>query len=106
VLWERRPRCDQSGGAGNASQAPLIPAYDTTGYNVQNFCTEDLDMTRVNVTELRQHLPGYLQQVRNGEEIEIAVHDKVIARLSPVGGSAKSRASAAGNPAGQRLYRG
>ena len=41
-------------------------------------------MTRVNVTELRQHLPGYLQQVRNGEEIEIAVHDKVIARLSPV----------------------
>ena len=41
-------------------------------------------MTRVNVTELRQHLPGYLQQVRNGEEIEITVHDRVIARLSPV----------------------
>ena len=41
-------------------------------------------MTRVNVTELRQHLPNYLQQVQNGEEIEITVHGKVIARLSPV----------------------
>jgi len=41
-------------------------------------------MARVNVTELRQHLSSYLQQVRNGEEIEITVHDKVIARLSPV----------------------
>ncbi|MGF1614157.1 MAG: type II toxin-antitoxin system Phd/YefM family antitoxin [Gammaproteobacteria bacterium] len=41
-------------------------------------------MTRVSVTELRQHLPSYLQQVRNGEEIEITVHDQVIARLSPV----------------------
>jgi prevent-host-death family protein len=41
-------------------------------------------MTRINVTELRQHLPSYLQQVHNGEEIEITVHDQVIARLSPV----------------------
>lgn len=53
-------------------------------YTAQNSCTENLDITRVNVTELRCHPPSYLQQVQNGEEIEITIHNKVIARLSPV----------------------
>lgn len=40
-------------------------------------------MTSVNVTELRQHLPDYLKQVQQGEEIAITSHGKTIARLVP-----------------------
>jgi len=40
-------------------------------------------MTKVSVTELRQNLPAYLAKVRKGEEIEVAVHGKVIARIVP-----------------------
>ena len=37
----------------------------------------------INVTQLRQNLPEYLKQVREGKEVEISVHGKVIARLVP-----------------------
>ena len=37
----------------------------------------------VNVTQLRQNLPEYLRQVREGKEVEVTVHGKVIARLVP-----------------------
>ncbi|MEI6544995.1 MAG: type II toxin-antitoxin system prevent-host-death family antitoxin [Methylococcales bacterium] len=40
-------------------------------------------MNSVNVTELRQHLPEYLKQVQQGEEIEITLHGKTIARIVP-----------------------
>jgi prevent-host-death family protein len=40
-------------------------------------------MNSVNVTELRQHLPDYLKQVQQGEEIIITLHGKNIARLVP-----------------------
>jgi len=40
-------------------------------------------MTKVSVTELRQNLPTYLARVNKGEEIEVAVHGKVIARIVP-----------------------
>lgn len=40
-------------------------------------------MSKVNITELRQNLPAYLARVRKGEEIRIAVHGKVIARILP-----------------------
>lgn len=40
-------------------------------------------MAKVNVTELRQNLPAYLAQVQRGDEIEVAVHGKVIARIVP-----------------------
>lgn len=40
-------------------------------------------MERINVTELRQHLPEYLGRVRQGEEIQITLHGKVIARILP-----------------------
>ncbi len=40
-------------------------------------------MTTVNVTELRQHLPAYLKRAAAGEEILIASHGKIIARLLP-----------------------
>lgn len=40
-------------------------------------------MTSINVTELRQHLPDYLRQVQQGEEIAITLHGKTIARLVP-----------------------
>lgn len=40
-------------------------------------------MAKVSVTELRQNLPTYLARVRKGEEIEVAVHGKVIARIVP-----------------------
>jgi len=37
----------------------------------------------VNITELRQHLPDYLKQVQQGEEIAITSHGKTIARIVP-----------------------
>lgn len=40
-------------------------------------------MPKVKVTELRQNLPAYLARVRRGEEIEVMVHGKVVARLVP-----------------------
>ena len=40
-------------------------------------------MQTVNVTELRQHLPDYLKQVQEGDEITITSHGKTIARLVP-----------------------
>ena len=41
-------------------------------------------MTRVNVTELRQHLPTFLRKVAEGEVIVITAHGKRIARLTPL----------------------
>jgi len=40
-------------------------------------------MTSINVSELRQHLPDYLKQVQQGEEIAITLHGKTIARIIP-----------------------
>lgn len=40
-------------------------------------------MPRVKVTELRQNLPAYLARVKRGEEIEVMVHGKVVARIVP-----------------------
>lgn len=40
-------------------------------------------MSAVNVTELRQHLPAYLKQVQEGEEIAVTLHGQVIARIVP-----------------------
>ena len=40
-------------------------------------------MASVNVTELRRHLPNYLKQVQQGEEIAITLHGKTIARIVP-----------------------
>ncbi|AEF99122.1 type II toxin-antitoxin system Phd/YefM family antitoxin [Methylomonas methanica] len=40
-------------------------------------------MVSVNVTELRQHLPDYLKQVQDGEEVAITLHGKTIARIVP-----------------------
>ena len=40
-------------------------------------------MNVVNVTDLRQHLPEYLKQVQQGEEIVITLHGKSIARIVP-----------------------
>ena len=40
-------------------------------------------MQQVNVTELRNHLPQYLQQVKKGVELQITSHGRSIARLVP-----------------------
>ena len=40
-------------------------------------------MQSVNVTELQNQLSHYLQQVRQGHEIAIKEHNRVIARLVP-----------------------
>lgn len=37
----------------------------------------------VNVTQLRQNLPDYLKQVQEGQEVEVTVRGKVIARIVP-----------------------
>lgn len=43
----------------------------------------------VNVTELRQNLPAYLEQVGKGEEIEVTSRGKVIARIVAGGDPAR-----------------
>ena len=40
-------------------------------------------MPKVKVTELRQNLPDYLARVERGEDIEVTVHGRVIARIIP-----------------------
>jgi len=40
-------------------------------------------MNVVNVTALRQNLPGYLDQVRRGEHILVTSRGEVIAEISP-----------------------
>lgn len=40
-------------------------------------------MRKVKVSELRQYLPSFLKRVRQGEEYQITLHGKVIARLTP-----------------------
>jgi prevent-host-death family protein len=44
---------------------------------------KDIAMPKVKVTELRQNLPAYLARVRRGEELEVMVHGKVVARIVP-----------------------
>jgi len=50
-------------------------------------------MNSVNVTELRQHLPDYLKQVQEGEEIEVTLHGKTIARIVPDRNGSKREAA-------------
>ncbi len=59
--------------------------YDYSSYNVHNLCTlfDRIVMQRVKITELRANLPDFLNKVRNGEQIQITSHGKVIARLVP-----------------------
>lgn len=40
-------------------------------------------MQQVNITELRNNLPKYLQQVKRGVELQVTSHGKSIARLVP-----------------------
>ncbi len=40
-------------------------------------------MPKVKVTELRQNLPAYLARAERGEEVEVTVHGRVIARIVP-----------------------
>jgi prevent-host-death family protein len=40
-------------------------------------------MQAINITELRQHLPDYLRQVQQGDEIVVTLHGKAIARIVP-----------------------
>ena len=40
-------------------------------------------MSRVKVSELRQNLQSYLARVKRGEEVEVMVHGKVVARIVP-----------------------
>ena len=40
-------------------------------------------MKEVNVTELRQNLPGYLAKVQRGERIKVTSRGKVVAELAP-----------------------
>ena len=42
-------------------------------------------MISVNITDLRQNLPAYLERVRNGLRIRVTSRGKVIAELSPPG---------------------
>ncbi len=40
-------------------------------------------MERINISELRKHLPAYLKRVGQGEEVQITNRGKIIARLVP-----------------------
>lgn len=51
-------------------------------------------MKEVNVTELRQNLPGYLAEVQRGERIKVTSRGKVIAELGPPATSPDEAAAA------------
>ena len=51
-------------------------------------------MANVNVTELRQNLPAYLERVRKGQRIRVTSRGRVIAELSPPSASADEVAAA------------
>lgn len=40
-------------------------------------------MTYINITELRQHLPSFIDKVQAGEEIVITQRGKAVARIVP-----------------------
>ena len=40
-------------------------------------------MTYINITELRQHLPSFIDKVQAGEEIVITQRGKAVARIIP-----------------------
>jgi prevent-host-death family protein len=40
-------------------------------------------VSQVKVTELRQNLPSYLDKVQKGEELQVTLHGKIIARIVP-----------------------
>ncbi len=40
-------------------------------------------MQQINITELRLHLPVYLDRVRRGEQLQVTVRGQVVARLIP-----------------------
>ena len=45
-------------------------------------------MTDVNVTDLRQNLPTYLDKVRKGQRVRVTLRGKVIAEIWPPAGTA------------------
>ena len=45
--------------------------------------TEAPSMQDVNITDLRQNLPAYVDRARRGQEIRITVRGKVVARIVP-----------------------
>ncbi|MCZ7562514.1 MAG: type II toxin-antitoxin system prevent-host-death family antitoxin [Burkholderiales bacterium] len=51
-------------------------------------------MKEVNVTELRQNLPGYLAKVRRGERIKVTSRGRVVAELVPPAPSLEEGAAA------------
>jgi prevent-host-death family protein len=51
-------------------------------------------MKEVNVTELRQNLPGYLAKVRRGERIKVTSRGQVVAELAPAAPSPAAVAAA------------
>jgi prevent-host-death family protein len=57
---------------------------DGTTINLYNpYVQMGKPMKEVNVTELRQNLPGYLARVRRGERIKVTSRGKVVAELAP-----------------------
>jgi prevent-host-death family protein len=48
----------------------------------------------VNITELRQKLPAYLEKVRKGERFRVTSRGKVIAELSPPRATAEEASAA------------
>lgn len=46
-------------------------------------------MLEVSVTAFRNHVPNYLEKVRNGEDIALTSRGKVVVRLMPPGGGSE-----------------
>ena len=52
--------------------------------NFVHFIRERL-MRKINATEFRNHLSGYLREVQKGTPLQITSHGRVVARLVPEG---------------------
>ncbi|TAJ77746.1 MAG: type II toxin-antitoxin system prevent-host-death family antitoxin [Gallionellaceae bacterium] len=49
-------------------------------------------MLEVSVTTFRNHIPDYLEKVRNGEDIALTSKGKIIAKLTPPSGNERQSA--------------
>jgi prevent-host-death family protein len=48
------------------------------------YSTKEVNMNSINVTDLRKHLPEYMNRVKAGEEVTVTWRGRAIARIVPV----------------------
>ena len=81
-VFAREPRAQAAPRQGRANkQIGFTDALSCCTLDLYTRCPPA--MSEVNITELRQNLPTYIEQVRKGGELRVTVRGKVVARIVP-----------------------